>query len=230
MNLFEEHKAERRARILATARELIAERGYDGLTMRDLASASRVSVPTLYNLFGGKQALLLGELESTFAAVVAGIATARTGSVVDRALATCDAGNADVLAVPRYSRELILLFLTSPDTGTLRRSSAESYAELMAEVLRDGQAAGEIEPWVDPLTHARRMFAHYQLTMIEWARGEIDADAFRAATRYGMCAMLLGIARGRAQRRLATEFRKVQSTMTAGARRPKARTRKGGRS
>jgi AcrR family transcriptional regulator len=230
MNLFEEHKAERRARILAAARELIAERGYDGLTMRDLARASRVSVPTLYNLFGGKQALLLGELESTFAAVVAGIATARTGGVVDRALATCDAGNADLLAVPRYSRELILLFLTSPDTAPLRRSSAESYAELMAGVLRDGQAAGEIEPWVDPLIHARRMFAHYQLTMIEWARGEITADAFRAATRYGVCAMLLGVARGRAQRRLAAELRDVQTTMTGTARRAKARARKGGRS
>ena len=64
MGLLEDQKAERRARILASARRLIAERGFDGLTMRDLAAASRVSVPTLYNLFGGKQALLLGELES----------------------------------------------------------------------------------------------------------------------------------------------------------------------
>ena len=37
MGLIDEHKAERRARILAAARTLIAQRGYDGLTMRDLA-------------------------------------------------------------------------------------------------------------------------------------------------------------------------------------------------
>src|SRR6187200_1628947 len=104
MSLFEEHKAERRKRILAAARELIAERGYDGLTMRELAAASRVSVPTLYNLFGGKQAILLGELEETFAAVVAGSERVATGSTVERALATCDAGNNDLLAIPRYSR------------------------------------------------------------------------------------------------------------------------------
>ena len=226
MNLFEEHKAERRTRILAAARELIAERGYDGLTMRELARASRVSVPTLYNLFGGKQALILGELESTFAAVVAGIATVRTGNVVDRALATCDAGNADLLAVPRYSRELILLFLTAPETSPVRRESAERYAELMADLLRDGQKVGDIEPWIDPMVLARRMFAHYQLTMIEWARGEIDADAFRSATRFGMCVMLLGVARGRARRQLTNEIRDVQATMTSG-RRPKARSRKG---
>jgi AcrR family transcriptional regulator len=227
MNLFEEHKAERRARILAAARELIAERGYDGLTMRDLARASRVSVPTLYNLFGGKQALILGELESTFAAVVAGIATVKTGTVVDRALATCDAGNADLLAVPKYSRELILLFLTSPETTPVRREAAERYAELMADLMRDGQRAGDIEPWIDPLVLSRRMFAHYQVTMIEWARGEIDADAFRAATRFGMCAMLLGVARGRARRQLTAEIRTVQTTMTSGKRPTKARTRKG---
>ena len=227
MGLFEEHKAERRARILVAARELIAERGYAGLTMRDLAKASRVSVPTLYNLFGGKQALLLGELESTFAAVVAGTQQARTGSVADRALAICDAGNADLLAVPRYSRELILLFLTSSETAEVRRASAESYAELMADVLRDGQKAGEVQAWVEPLILARRMFAHYQLAMIEWARGEVDTDGFRAATRFGMCAMLLGVTRGKAQRQVTREMQVVQTTMTSG-RRPKTRARKGG--
>jgi plasmid replication initiation protein len=73
------------------------------------------------------------------------------------------------------------------------------------------------------------MFAHYPVTMIVWARGEIDADAFRAATRYGMCAMLLGVARGRARSRLAAELRALQSTMASG-RRSKSGVRKGGRS
>lgn len=232
MNLFEEHKAERRTRILAAARELIAERGFEGLTMRDLARASRVSVPTLYNLFGGKHALILGELESTFAAVVAGIATAGSGTVVDRALATCDAGNADLLAEPRYSRELILLFLTSTEASELRRATAERFVALMADILRDGQKAGEIEAWIDPLVLARRMFAHYQLATIEWARGEIDADAFRAATRFGMCVMLRGIARGAALRRLAAELRSTQGTLSSGSTTGttrRARTRKGNR-
>lgn len=226
MSLFEEHKAERRARILRAARQLIAERGYDGLTMRDLARASRVSVPTLYNLFGGKQALLLGELEVTFATVVASIENVKTGTSVERALATCDAGNNDLLAVPRYSRELILLFLTAEDTADVRRQVAESYARLMAGILRAGQAAGEIQPWVDPLTMSRRMFAHYTIAMIEWARGEIGADEFRTVTRYGMCIMLLGLARGRAQRQLTKELQTLQATLAI-ERRPRARARKG---
>ncbi len=217
MNLFEEHKAERRTRILAAARALIAERGFAGLTMRDLSRASRVSVPTLYNLFGGKHALILGEIESTFAAVVAGVATAGSGTVVERALASCDAGNAELLAEPRYSRELILLFLTSTEASELRRATAERFVALMADILRDGQKAGEVETWIDPLLVARRMFAHYQLAMIEWARGELDADALRAATRFGMCVMLRGVARGAALRRLTRELRGIQETSSKAA-------------
>src|SRR5262245_6474359 len=64
MSLFDEHKAERRARIGKAARQLIAERGYEGLTMRDLAQKARVAVPTLYNLFGSKDAILIAELEA----------------------------------------------------------------------------------------------------------------------------------------------------------------------
>jgi len=229
MSLFEEHKAERRARILKAAREIIASSGYERLTMRDLARASRVSVPTLYNLFGSKQALLLGELEVTFDANVAAIESVQGGNVVDRALASCDAGNADLMAVPRYSRELIFLFLTDADNESVRRNLNERYACLMADVLRQGQAAGEIEKWIDPLTLTRRMFAHYLFTMIEWARGELDTEGFRSATRFGMCVMLLAVARGRARQQLTAEIEALQKTMKT-ERRPKSRTRKGGES
>ena len=37
----------RRERILETARGLIESRGYEGLTMRDLAGSSGVTVPTV---------------------------------------------------------------------------------------------------------------------------------------------------------------------------------------
>lgn len=216
MSLFDEHKAERRARILAAARELIAARGYEGLTMRDLARASRVSVPTLYNLFGGKQALLLGELEETFANVAASLARARDGSLVERAFAACEAGNDELLAAPRYSRELTHLFLTSEDTAPLRKAIAQRYVEMMAGVLRDAQATGDLVAWADPVTVSRRMFSHFTHAMIEWTQGELDDDEFRAATQLGIALMLLGLARGRAARDLEKRAQDLQ---------PKAGTR-----
>jgi AcrR family transcriptional regulator len=225
MGLLEEHKAERRARILVAARRLIAERGYDGLTMRDLAQASRVSVPTLYNLFGGKQAIILGELEETFAVVAQSLERARGRSFVERAFAACEAGTRDLLSAPAYSRELIRFFLAAAATRAIRRHDEERYVALMAALLAEAQQAGEIAPWVDPAAVARRSFAHYVQTMIAWAIGDLDAGEFRAASLFGMCLILLGVARGRAARELARRAKDLQSRVTPG--RP-TRARKGG--
>jgi AcrR family transcriptional regulator len=216
MSLLEEQKTERRARILAAARRLIAEHGYEGLTMRELAHASHVSVPTLYNLFGGKQALLLGELEETFAAVAAALERARGRSFVERAVAACEAGNRDLLSVPRYSRELVHLFLVSDETRPIRKQNQERYIAMMARLLAEARAAGELVAWAEPEAVARRMFAHYVQAMIEWAKGDLDAEEFRAATVLGMCLMLLGLARGRAARELERRARETQAHLQPG--------------
>ena len=49
----------KRAHLWRSARRLIGERGYDAVTMRDLAEHGLVSVPTLYVLFGSKSELLV---------------------------------------------------------------------------------------------------------------------------------------------------------------------------
>ncbi len=225
MSLIAEHKAERRARILAAARQLIAEHGFAGLTMRELARAGRVSVPTVYNLFGGKHAVLMAELEETFAAVVRSLASAGGRSVVERAFAMCEAGNRDLLAVPAYSRELMHVFLASEATRSLRLTINDRYVALMADVLRDGQEAGEIAAWADPTAVARRMFAHYVHAVLEWAEGDLTDDEFRAATELGMALMLLGLARGRAQPLLA---KRAEASQTLLVPRKRRRARKGG--
>ena len=63
MDLMTEQRLARRAAILSTARELIAARGYESVTVRELAEICRVSVPTLYNQFGGKDQLLAEAIE-----------------------------------------------------------------------------------------------------------------------------------------------------------------------
>ncbi len=223
MNLLEYHKAERRVRILAAARAIIAERGYDGLTMRDLARASRVSVPTLYNLFGGKHAILLGELEEMLAAVTAGMRQARGAGCVERAVAACDAGTRELLGAPGYWRELVHLFLVSEETRSVRREHERQFVDLMTALLQEGQRAGELVGWVDAEALARRLFAHYVVTMIQWAKGDLDAAGFRAATRLGLCLMLRGVARGRAAGALARRVRALR-TESLGPRRARGRS------
>ena len=52
-------KESRRARIIREAHKMIGEDGYDGLSLRKLATASGVTVPTIYNLIGSKEQILI---------------------------------------------------------------------------------------------------------------------------------------------------------------------------
>ena len=58
MALGDEKRLERRKRLRAAARELLARLGYDNVTMKALADASGVTRPTLYNTFGTRDDLL----------------------------------------------------------------------------------------------------------------------------------------------------------------------------
>lgn len=78
-------KGERTAeRILDTAEALFAERGYAGTTLRDVASAAGLRIPSLYNHFASKDALYAAVLERGIAPVI-------------EALAAPDAGGADAV-------------------------------------------------------------------------------------------------------------------------------------
>ena len=59
----------RRQRILTEARRAIAERGFQGLSTRSLAQAAGVTQPTLYNLIGKKDDILLLLITETMASV-----------------------------------------------------------------------------------------------------------------------------------------------------------------
>ena len=74
MDLMIQQKRERGEHILEATRTLLAERGYAGVTVRELAARCGVSVPTLYNRFGGKDALIAQAVSARFSSVLASIA------------------------------------------------------------------------------------------------------------------------------------------------------------
>src|SRR5215813_10328824 len=72
--------AETRDRLYATATKLIAARGYEATTLRDVASEAGVSVGLLYRYFPSKQAVVIAlydELSSDYSRQAAGMPTGR---------------------------------------------------------------------------------------------------------------------------------------------------------
>ena len=194
MSLFEEHKAERRARIISAARTLVTKHGYDGLTMRDLAAAARVSVPTLYNLFGSKDAILVAELGRT--AVVIASRIEQQGSFFARGMSAFEAGMDLIEEQPAFFRAVMHMFLTSPESGDMRRRSEDGYIAIMMSNLRAAKQAGQLAEWAEPEVVARHMYGLYVSCFLAWAANELDMKAFRATAASGMCHLLIGVTRG----------------------------------
>ena len=195
MSLIEEHKAERRARIQAIARELVARRGYDGLTMRELAQTARVAVPTLYNLFGSKDAILVAELEAQAREIAAHLPDGRD-SFFARGMAAFETGMRLVETSPDLYRAVMQMFLTSPETAGMRRRIEDGYIAIMAGNLAAAKAAGQLVDWADPQVVAHHMFGLYMSAFLAWGVGDLDLPGFRAAALSGVCHLLAGVARG----------------------------------
>ena len=87
MELIERQMKRRRERILEAARGIIAQHGFEGLTMRQLAAASDVTVPTVYNLVGSKEQVLFAAVEEQTARFVSAIESSRGKSPAAGALA-----------------------------------------------------------------------------------------------------------------------------------------------
>ncbi|MFI9627657.1 TetR/AcrR family transcriptional regulator [Streptomyces sp. NPDC052042] len=62
MSLRERKKLRTRHRLLAAATELFAERGFDKVSVAEIAEAAEVSKMTVFNYFGGKEDLVLAPM------------------------------------------------------------------------------------------------------------------------------------------------------------------------
>jgi len=202
--------AERRQRILAAAREIVAARGYEALTMRELARASRVTVPTLYNLIGGKEAVLAAAVEEQTARFLARAERRSGESPAAQLLSVIEACVRELLALPAYYRTLLQLLYTAEAAAKVRARVDQALSGELARALGAIGEAGELRAWVEPRALLRTLRAHLGATALEWASGRLaDAD-FPAAASYEACLTLIGVTTGRSHAELERAARAAQ--------------------
>jgi AcrR family transcriptional regulator len=225
-NHFSDPMLGRRERILAAAREIIADRGYQGLTMRDLAAASRVTVPTLYNLIGGKDAVLFAAVEEQTERFVRAIESSRGGSPAAGAIAVVDASVRELLRLPRYYRTLLRLLQTSDAAEPASREVNRALSEQFARAIEALGNTGDLAAWVDHKALADRLGAHLGLASLQWAAGAYSAETFRAVALFDASTTLLGVTQGASQRELQRVATRAQRRAAPG-KRTKGRRREG---
>ena len=204
MDLVTEQRLARRAAILETARQMIAEVGYAAVTVRDLAERCRVSVPTLYNQFGGKDALLAAAVEEHFLGVLNGadLAAARPGfERLERVVSQCAT---QLLTLPAYHQRLIKAFASLDQTTSVQQRIAEGLTAVFASELASMHAARQIESWVNTELVAEQLTSGCISAAVVWSSGVLPDGHLAPAMRYATALVLVGIARGQVAVRLKT--------------------------
>jgi len=203
---------ERRQRILEATRELIGERGFGGVTMRDLAHRSRVSVPTLYNQFGSKDALLAMAVGEHLRGTLGG-GEQPAGTGYERVLAILRGIGREMTRLPEYHRALIRAFMSTRGTASLQAGLTGQLSQVLEGALDEMARDGELMAWASPRVLAQRLTAACVAAATTWALGQLDDAALCAALAYGPSLLLLAVARGKARDALERTAREAQPAL-----------------
>ena len=211
--------AQRRRRILASATEL-ANTGAGDFTVRDLAAHAELTVPTLYNLIGGKDAIVaaligaaLDDLERSLAGVVGHRGVARAEALVDASLSVYADDAETYRAVFRMLQEVE----GAPGSEALRSlfvRAGDLQRTALIEAREDGHVAGALDPTV--LAHDI-LHAFLRATRL-WAIGAWPIEVASARARYALHLALLADATSAGRKLVLPRLRESEARLKEPAR------------
>lgn len=170
--------------IAATARRLFAERGFDAVTVAEVAVAAGVSEKTVFNHFAAKEDLVFGRGETGLAKLQAEIARRPPGtSVLDVFRANSEA-MLDVVAAGETEDSLVVPRIVRGSPALQERLAVgwEREASALAAAIAEatGAEAGDIVPEVVARTLAWTLITIFRATFAGLLAGE---DPARLAAR-----------------------------------------------
>src|SRR3954468_1056228 len=166
-------RAVREAQMVAAAERLFSERGYHGVSMDEIAAASGITKPMLYDYFGSKEGLFLACVERARGRLFEEIAAAVRGA--EEAEDALRAGVEAFLAFADEQRETwTVLFGEGGRFNEAASAIRAEQAGLIAQLLRE-LPGGEREPDEEELDALAHVFV-----------GAAEAIAFWAVARPGI--------------------------------------------
>jgi len=213
MGLIDEQMRERRDRILVAARELLAERGYAAVTVRELADRCGVSVPTLYNRFGSKDALLAEAVRDHFGSVLETARSVEEAPGQARLLALVGRCVEEVTRLSAYHRALLAAFTRAPETGPLHLSLAGDLVAAISAELEAMARRRQLARWARIDQLAAQITTACISAAMAWAAGGVPDARLRAFAEQAVGLMLLGVARGAAREALEARLGETQKAL-----------------
>ena len=144
MGLRETKKAETRREIADTAMRLFVLRGFDHVTVAEVAAAARVAEKTVFNYFPTKEDLFFDEVPERKAALVAAIRNRSPGESIVAALRRLQASECPRLCSAGFA-VFARIIEESPALQAKELEVMAQMTELLAGAIRDELGAHEVD-------------------------------------------------------------------------------------
>jgi AcrR family transcriptional regulator len=191
----------RRERILLSARDQLSQLGYEGLNMRELAVIADVSTSTLYNLYQGKDTLILAALEDLLADINEVVAATGT-SGLDRFLVRVNAVADQILDTPQYAEAMGKMLFSADAHDPIVQMLIGSSLSFQREELAEMAARGELREETDRNFLARSLSSIGWSTILMWMKGYVALHDFKQEYVKNAVAMMLPCVTPTAEARL----------------------------
>jgi AcrR family transcriptional regulator len=172
---------ERRAAVLEEACEVFTRMSYRGATTAEIARAAGISEPILYRHFGSKRDLYLACLDETWQRfrrnaeeAIAEDPSSCLGRIADRYMASKER----IRLVDLWIQALTVAPEDAVIAKALRKQIREVH-DFFADVIRQGQATGHVQPDRDPVAEAWIFVAGGMLVTVDARLGGLIGDDFQ---------------------------------------------------
>lgn len=189
----EQNKLLRRSAIVDAARSLLGEFDIDKITVERIAERAEVAPATVYNLVGTREAVfgaLMQELLSSLAAELDGLSAEDPIGYAEAIVTRSVDRFVDDPVVHRQVIGMLMNRRRDPD----RHETGMDAAYLQVEAIEAAQAAGLVDPDVDPEVVGLQILLSYDGAMIDWTRGRLDDEGFKLYALQGLYATLVAVA------------------------------------
>jgi AcrR family transcriptional regulator len=143
---------EKRQQILAAAEACFARKGFQGATISDICAEAKMSPGHLYHYFASKEGIIASMAESRLEIAADSIARIQSGPDIVAALIgeIHVALHNEETASPPLSLEILAEAARNPVVAKIVREHSRAVRHLLADVLRKGQAGGQVDSDLDP--------------------------------------------------------------------------------
>ena len=205
-----ENRLMRRARMMVSTLDLVAERGYDSVTVDQLAAAGGVSKKTIYDIYGSKQGLVAQAVALRLDGLVRNFNEQLSGNGLDRLLLSVEMTCREVLRTPELSRALAPILVKSAEEFHLNTFFETLHRDAIVRM----KAENQIHPWVDIDFTARSMMLDQIAVQNMWAGGNIDDDSYPSFARLSALRIMTPLTKASVRKHLVEEIRQLQDKLS----------------